>query len=118
MSSMPLGADYLWARSNRAKQPSVADIPRSLRIAAMGLRTAFILLILVVTLHVSLPRETLWTVLQSPDDLIQIALGLAVCAWGIVQLFAMPKTADAYRTWLYLGLAAVPFTLICVVGVW
>ncbi len=116
MSSMHLGVDHWAVRS--AKQTSASNVSRHLRMAALGLRTVFILSILIITLHVSLPHDPFWTVLQSPDDLIQIALGLAVCGWGIVQLFTVPKDAHAYRTWFYLGLAAVPFLLICIVGVW
>jgi hypothetical protein len=36
----------------------------------------------------------------------------------VAQLFILPKDAQAYRTWLYLGLAAVPFALILVVAAW
>jgi hypothetical protein len=45
-------------------------------------------------------------------------LGIGVCIWLAVQLFHGPNDAHGYRTWLYLGLAAVPFTLICLVAVW
>jgi hypothetical protein len=43
---------------------------------------------------------------------------IAVCVWLVIQLFRAPKDAEGYRTWLYLGLAAVPFALICVLAVW
>jgi len=38
--------------------------------------------------------------------------------WIAAQLFAVPKDAQAHRTWLYLGLSAVPFALICALAVW
>jgi hypothetical protein len=47
-----------------------------------------------------------------------MVLGLVVCVWLVIQLFKGPKDADGYRTWLYLGLVAVPFALICLVAVW
>jgi hypothetical protein len=47
-----------------------------------------------------------------------MALGLAVCAWLVIQLWNGPKTANGYRVSLYLGLVAVPFALICLVAIW
>ena len=117
MSWMPIE----WARratSREAKSP-VSKIPNGLRIAGTILRTIFIVAVLLVTLRVSMPQsETFWTAYETPGDLIRLALGLAICVWVVVQLFTVPKDAQAYRTWLYLGLAAVPFALICVFAVW
>jgi hypothetical protein len=36
----------------------------------------------------------------------------------VIQLFAAPPDTQRHRTWLYLGLAAVPFALICLIAVW
>jgi hypothetical protein len=47
-----------------------------------------------------------------------VALGFAVCAWFIVHLFILPKDAEAYRIWLYLGLAVLPLSLLCAFVVW
>jgi hypothetical protein len=30
----------------------------------------------------------------------------------------LPKDPEAHRTWVYLGLVAVPFALICLIAVW
>jgi hypothetical protein len=62
--------------------------------------------------------ETIWTAYETPGDLIRMALGFVVCLGIVIQLFMAPKDAQAYRTWLYLGLAAVPFALICVFAIW
>lgn len=79
----------------------------------------FIITLVLVMLRVSMPQnETIWTAYDTPGDLIRMALGFAVCIWLVIQLFNMPKDAAGYRTWLYLGLAAVPFALICLVYVW
>jgi TRAP-type C4-dicarboxylate transport system permease small subunit len=85
----------------------------------MLLRAVFIIALVLVMLRVSMPQnETIWTAYDTPGDLIRMALGFAVCIWLVIQLFNMPKDAAGYRTWLYLGLAAVPFALICLVYVW
>lgn len=99
--------------------PPDANVPLGLRVVSMALRLAFIAVLLAVTVHVSMPQnETIWTVYDTPGDLIRLALGLAVCLWIASQLFATPEDAHSHRTWLYLGLAAVPFVLICMVAIW
>ena len=45
-------------------------------------------------------------------------LGFALCVWFAILLFQGPRDAHGYRTWLYLGLVAVPFALICLFAVW
>ena len=95
------------------------DVSHALRVAAIVLRTLFIVLLLVLTLRVSLPQsETIWTAYDTPADLVRLILGLGVCAWLVYQLFQMPKDAGSSRTWFYLGLVAVPFTLITLFAVW
>jgi hypothetical protein len=101
-----------------AKLPT-SDGSTALRLAAVVLRASFILILLVLTLRVSMPQnETIWTAYDTPADLIRLLLGLAVCLWLGFQLFQGPKDADGFRTWLYLGLVAVPFGVICLFAVW
>ena len=86
------------------------NVSPALRVAAIVLRTIFIVLLMVVALRVSLPQsETIWSAYETPADLIRMLLGLGVCAWLVMLLFQGPHDAQGYRTWLYLGLAAVPF---------
>jgi hypothetical protein len=86
------------------KSPA-ARVPAGLRVAGSVLRTIFILSLLVVIVRVSMPQsETIWTVYETPADLVRVTLGFAVCVWIAVQLFVVPKDAQAYRTWVYLGL--------------
>jgi hypothetical protein len=33
-------------------------------------------------------------------------------------MFMVPKDPEGYRTWLYLGLVAVPFAIVCAIAVW
>lgn len=113
MSWMPIE----WAR--RAPPTGPERIPLALRMASGALRIAFIALLLILTVRISLPQsETIWTAYDTPGDLVRMALGLAVCVWIAIQFFAAPKDAQAYRTWLYLGLVAVPFAVICVIAIW
>jgi hypothetical protein len=101
-----------------AKLPA-SEASARLRIASTVLRVLFIITLLVVTLRVSMPQsETIQTVYETPGDLIRLFLGLAVCCWLAFQLFKGPEDAQGYRTWLYLGLAAVPFAWICLFATW
>jgi hypothetical protein len=102
---------------SEAKMPG--DISHAMRVAGITLRTVFVVLLLVLTLRVSLPQnETIWTAYDTPADLVRLILGVGVCAWLGYQLFQIPKDADSSRTWFYLGLVAVPFTVITLFAVW
>lgn len=115
MSGLPISG----ARHASATNPPNTEIPAGLRIAGLVLRTVFIVALLLITISVSLPQnETIWTAYDTPADLVRLALGLGVCVWVAIQLFRVPRDADGYRTWIYLGLAAVPFAVICVLAVW
>jgi hypothetical protein len=117
MTSLPIeGAQRL--DSVAPKAPG-SDIPLSLRVIGSVLRIVFIASLLAITLRVALPQsETIWTVYDTPGDLVRLALGLAVCVWVAVQLFWAPKDRNAYQTWVYFGLAAAPFALIFLVAIW
>jgi hypothetical protein len=47
-----------------------------------------------------------------------VALGLGVCTWFVINLFILPKDPGAYRTWMYLGPAVLPLSLLCAFVVW
>lgn len=99
--------------------PAERDAPFGVRVLGTILRIAFIALLLVVTVRVSLPQnETIWTVYDTPGDLIRMALGFVVCLWLAFQFFAAPKDAHSHRMWLYIGAAALPFAAICVIAIW
>jgi hypothetical protein len=118
MSSMPVDTAQ-WGRGfSAAKKPEVRLSARQ-RMLALVLRTVFIAALLVVIVHVSLPQSaSLWAAYDAPADLLRFLFGFAICVWLGLQLFILPKDAGAYRTWLYLGLAGVPFVVICIVGTW
>jgi len=98
---------------------SASAITDWFRVAGGLLRTVFIIALVVVTLRVSMPQsETVWTAYETPADLIRMASGYAVSVGLVFQLFKMPQDAASHRDWLYLGLAAVPFALICLFAIW
>jgi hypothetical protein len=95
------------------------DVPIGLRVAAIILRSIFVCALLVVTVRVSTPQsETIWTIFDSLGDLIRVILGFVACVWIVAHLFMLPKDAEGYRTWVYLGLALVPLALACAIAVW
>ncbi|MBV8836075.1 MAG: hypothetical protein JO000_06025 [Alphaproteobacteria bacterium] len=100
-----------------ALKPSV--ISPGLRAIGLGLRAVFILLLAITIARVSLPQsETLMSVYETPGDLVRLLLGAIICVWIVWQAFLLPKDANAYRTWLYISLVGIPFTLICLYATW
>jgi len=96
-----------------------AEISMALRIAGIFLRALFLGAILVIIARVSIPQsEKLWSVYETPGDLARIALGGAAGLWIAVQLFTMPKQAEAYRTWIYLGLILAPLVILLAIAAW
>jgi hypothetical protein len=70
-------------------------IPVSLRILAIILRALFISALVAITVRVSTPQsETLWSVHETPADLVRLALGLVVCLWVVIHLFMLPRTVE------------------------
>jgi hypothetical protein len=98
---------------------NAAPVASGLRITAILFRTAFIFVLMTLVMRVAQPQsETIWTAYETPADLIRLWLGIAVCIWLVWQLFQGPKDAHGYRTWLYLGLTALPFSVLCLFAVW
>ena len=74
---------------------------------------------MVVIVRVSSPQsETLSSLYETPGDLIRLALGFAVCLWIVIHLFMLPKDAEGYRTWVYLGLVVAPLALAVAIFLW
>jgi hypothetical protein len=118
--SLPLDAEHWTHQSSFVDaQETDAEPSARLRFASLILRTIFIVSLVVVIAHVSMPQsETLWTIFDTPADVVRLLLGTAACAWTAFQLFTMPNDLHAHRTWLHLGLVAVPFALICIIAIW
>jgi hypothetical protein len=94
-------------------------IPIGLRIVAIVLRALFIGALVAVTVRVSSPQsETLASVYETPGDLIRLALGFAVGLWVVIHLFMLPRTAEGYRMWVYLGLVVAPLAWAVAIYIW
>jgi hypothetical protein len=116
-----LGDDRRQAMPASAASKANPKPPPSLGVILGGLafRTLFIIALIVLTARVASPQiEKLSTVLETPHDLIRVALGFALCVWCAINIFILPKDAEAYRTWLYLGLAVIPLALLCTFVIW
>lgn len=96
-----------------------AKIPAWQQFAGLTLRSVFLIALAVLTFRVALPQnETIATAYDTPNDLIRLVLGFAVCGWLVIELFRTPRDAGGYRSWLYIGAAGVPFALICLYYTW
>ena len=90
-----------------------------LRILAFVLRALFIGALVAITIRVSSPQsESLASIYETPGDLIRLALGLAVSVWIVFHLFMLPRTAEGYKTWVYLGLVVAPLAWAIAFIVW
>jgi hypothetical protein len=106
---------------NQARTANKSDPQPSLQvwIGGVAFRTLFLLVLTVMTARVASPQiEHFRSVYETPGDLIHVLLGLGVCAWLVVNLFILPRDAGAYRTWMYLGVAVLPLSVLCAFVVW
>jgi hypothetical protein len=114
-----MGIDNNVALQTNTKKLAKSEPSRGIWIGGMAVRAIFIIILTVVTARVASPQvENIWSVFETPGDLIRVALGFAACAWFITHIFVLPKDAEAYRTWLYLGLAVLPLSLLCAFVIW
>ncbi len=107
--------------TERVRRASAAEQGVSLRLRLLGgaLRVAFIALLLVIIVRVSMPQnETIWTAYDTPGDLVRLVLGFAACVWIGFQFFVAPRDAHSLRTWLYIGAVALPLAVICLIVIW
>lgn len=108
-------------RVHQARKAEDRAAKPSSRVWAGGVavRTIFLIILVVLTARVASPQmERLSSLYETPGDLIRVLMGVAVCAWFIVNVFKLPKDSGAYRTWMYLGLALLPLALLCAFVVW
>ena len=85
---LPPGGILLSAQGPPSSEIEVAAIPLWLRILVMVLRALFFGALVAVTVRLSSPQsETIWTVYETPSDLIRGAVGFAVCLWIVAHFF-------------------------------
>jgi hypothetical protein len=114
---MPLSNSQISAHSDITSAGQEVRLP--LKIAAIGLRSLFLIVLVTMVVHVSLPQnESIWRVYNTPADLVRLAVGFLVSAWIVYHLFVLPKDAQGYRTWGYLGIVLVPMALAALYAVW
>lgn len=102
----------------RAKAPD-AIISRAVWFGGLAVRTLFIAILIVITARVAGPQlEHIWSIWETPSDVVRVALGVAVCSWLLVNLFIVPKDLGGYRTWLYLGPILLPLAILVAVVAW
>jgi hypothetical protein len=115
--AMRTDADLQLDRARRAEE--VSKLPLPIWLGGVAVRTLFLLVLTVLTARVASPQiERLTSVYETPGDLVRVLMGVGVCAWFVVNLFILPKDAGAYRTWMYLGLALLPLSVLCAFVVW
>lgn len=103
----------------RAVPDRPPDISWRLRLAARVLRAMFLGILAAMIARVSLPQsETIWTAYENPDDAVRLILGILACVWIVFHAFMAPEDPQGYRTWLFLGLGAIPFALLLLIAVW
>jgi hypothetical protein len=89
------------------------------RIGGIVVRTLFLIVLTVITARVASPQmERLWSIYETPGDLIRVLMGVGVCSLFIVNLFKLPKDPGAYRSWLHIGLALLPLSLLLAYVIW
>lgn len=94
-------------------------LPAHIRLLGIISRTLFIVLLIAITARVASPEvETIWSAYETPNELVRMALGLAVCLWLFINIFRLPKDPGGYWTWLYLGAAIVPLGILCAIVIW
>jgi F0F1-type ATP synthase membrane subunit a len=85
----------------------------------LTLRTLFIAVLVLITTRVASPQiEHIWSLYETPGDLVRVILGLGVCVWLVVHIFILPKDRAGYRTWLYLGVLLLPLSVLCAFVIW
>lgn len=105
--------------NQRRKAEETTKPPSHVWVGGVVVRTIFLIVLIVLTARVASPQmERLSTIYETPGDLIRVLMGVAVCAWFIVNVFKLPKDGGAYRTWMYMGIALLPLAALCAYVVW
>lgn len=103
----------------QSRKEEITKLPFHVWAGGVAVRTIFLIVLIVLTARVASPQiERLSSIYETPGDLVRVLMGVAVCAWFIVNVFKLPKDPGAYRTWMYMGLALLPLSVLCAFVVW
>jgi hypothetical protein len=101
-----------------AKEPA-AKLSSGLKFGGMVTRALFLIVLIAITARAASPQiENIWSIFETPGDLIRVVVGFVACAWFAAHIFIPPRDPSAYETWLYLGPAILPLSVLCAVVVW
>jgi hypothetical protein len=101
-----------------AKRPT-AELSSGVKFGGMVTRALFLMVLIAVTARAASPQiENIWSILETPGDFIRVVVGFVACAWFTAHIFIPPRDPSAYETWLYLGPAILPLSILCAVVVW
>jgi hypothetical protein len=101
-----------------AKEPT-AKLSSGVKFAGMVIRALFLIVLIAITARAASPQiEKIWSIFETPSDLIRVVVGFVACAWFTAHIFIPPRDPGAYQTWLYLGPAILPLSVLCAVVVW
>jgi hypothetical protein len=101
-----------------AKEPT-AKLSSGVKFAGMVTRALFLIVLIAITARAASPQiENIWSIFETPSDLIRVVVGFVACAWFTAHIFIPPRDPGAYETWLYLGPAILPLSILCAVVVW
>jgi hypothetical protein len=94
-------------------------VSHRLRTAGIVARALFLVALTILVARVASPQHIGRTWFDmSLGDLVRAALGLIFCGWMLAHVFILPKDDAAYRTWIYLALAAVPLAIVWAIAIW
>ena len=101
-----------------AKEPT-AKLSSGVKFAGMVIRALFLIVLIAITARAASPQiENIWSISETPSDFIRVVVGFVACAWFTAHIFIPPRDPGAYQTWLYLGPAILPLSVLCAVVVW
>lgn len=100
-------------------RPHTADVGSGIKFAGIAVRSIFMILLIILVARLSAPQnETIWTVYDTPGDLVRLVLGAAVCLWIVPHIFMLPKDAQAYKTWIFLSVPLLPLGFLLAFAIW
>ena len=108
------------AQTERSQVSPSHPVPSYLKLAGALVRSVFIVTLMAVTWSLTIPSKINAAALAhySAGDIVQAAIGIAICVGMTVQLFRPPRDAAAYRNWVHIGLGLACVWLVFITLQW